>query len=60
VTLEELGQLAHDRKAVVVNYPGKPVRIPAAFVLQMQAAQVLKFMRWGMTEYRNKRQEVAP
>jgi len=45
---------------VVVNYPGKPVRIPAAFVLQMQAAQVLKFMRWGMTEYRNKRQEVAP
>lgn len=50
-TLEDLEQAAKDRQAITVRYPYAAARIPAAFIMNMPAAQVLKMIRFGMSIY---------
>ena len=52
-TLEQIAGIAENRKAVLatVNDAGTEVRLPAAFVMCMQASQVCQMMRRGMWIY---------
>lgn len=49
--LEEIEDAAKAKRALVLQYPGMKQRMPAAFVMSMQASQVLRMIRRGMWIY---------